>query len=441
MSEQFQVIIESVDFEGKGIARIDGKTIFVDGALAGEEVVIEIIKRRASFDKAKLIEIIKASPARVTPECPNYGICGGCSMQHISFEEQIRVKQKVLIDNLAHIGKVEAEEILAPLKGVSWGYRHRGRLSARYVMKKGGALVGFREKNGPYVADMHECRVLPPHVSALIDPLRDLVSALSIRDRVPQIEIAVGLAVTILVVRNMDVLNSADEELVKDFVNKYTIADNVLQVWLQPKGPETCYPFYPVSAPTLSYEIQKFNINMPYYPSEFTQVNPYINEQMVGLALDLLNPQADEVIADFFCGIGNFTLPIARHAKQVVGIEGADALVKRALQNATYNSLADKVAYQVCNLFKIDEKWVQELGHFDKWLIDPPRDGAAELCDSITPEIAPRLIVYVSCNPATLARDASILVNKHGYKLRKAGVMNMFPHTSHVESIALFELV
>ena len=441
MSEQFQVIIESVDFEGKGIARIDGKTIFVDGALAGEEVVIEIIKRRASFDKAKLIEIIKASPARVTPECPNYGICGGCSMQHISFEEQIRVKQKVLIDNLAHIGKVEAEEILAPLKGVSWGYRHRGRLSARYVMKKGGALVGFREKNGPYVADMHECRVLPPHVSALIDPLRDLVSALSIRDRVPQIEIAVGLAVTILVVRNMDVLNSADEELVKDFVNKYTIADNVLQVWLQPKGPETCYPFYPVSAPTLSYEIQKFNINMPYYPSEFTQVNPYINEQMVGLALDLLNPQANEVIADFFCGIGNFTLPIARYAKQVVGIEGADALVKRALQNATYNSLADKVAYQVCNLFKIDEKWVQELGHFDKWLIDPPRDGAAELCDSITPEIAPRLIVYVSCNPATLARDASILVNKHGYKLRKAGVMNMFPHTSHVESIALFELV
>ena len=429
MSEQFQVIIESVDFEGKGIARIDGKTIFVDGALAGEEVVIEIIKRRASFDKAKLIEIIKASPARVTPECPNYGICGGCSMQHISFEEQIRVKQKVLIDNLAHIGKVEAEEILAPLKGVSWGYRHRGRLSARYVMKKGGALVGFREKNGPYVADMHECRVLPPHVSALIDPLRDLVSALSIRDRVPQIEIAVGLAVTILVVRNMDVLNSADEELVKDFVNKYTIADNVLQVWLQPKGPETCYPFYPVSAPTLSYEIQKFNINMPYYPSEFTQVNPYINEQMVGLALDLLNPQ------------GNFTLPIARHAKQVVGIEGADALVKRALQNATYNSLADKVAYQVCNLFKIDEKWVQELGHFDKWLIDPPRDGAAELCDSITPEIAPRLIVYVSCNPATLARDASILVNKHGYKLRKAGVMNMFPHPSHVESIAFFELV
>ena len=263
MSEQFQVIIESVDFEGKGIARIDGKTIFVDGALAGEEVVIEIIKRRASFDKAKLIEIIKASPARVTPECPNYGICGGCSMQHISFEEQIRVKQKVLIDNLAHIGKVEAEEILAPLKGVSWGYRHRGRLSARYVMKKGGALVGFREKNGPYVADMHECRVLPPHVSALIDPLRDLVSALSIRDRVPQIEIAVGLAVTILVVRNMDVLNSADEELVKDFVNKYTIADNVLQVWLQPKGPETCYPFYPVSAPTLSYEIQTSNINMP----------------------------------------------------------------------------------------------------------------------------------------------------------------------------------
>lgn len=440
MTDQLRVIIESVDYEGKGIARVDGKTVFVDGALAGEEVLITITKRKPSFDKAKIIEILQPSPERVTPECPNFGMCGGCSMQHVSFEEQIRIKQQVLIDNLKHLGGVEASEILPPVKGVAWGYRHRGRLSARYVIKKGGALVGFREKSSPYVADMHECLVLPKHVSNLIPVLRDLISQLSIRERIPQIEVAVGRHVTILVVRNMDALSSEDEALIRQMVDNNTSAEMALQIWLQPKGPETCYPFYPQEAPRLSYEIKRFTIEMPYYPSEFTQVNPYINEEMVGLAMDLLEPQANEVIADFFCGIGNFTLPIARHAKQVVGIEGADALVKRAKQNATYNGLEDKVAYQVCNLFTINEKWVSELGQFDKWLIDPPRDGAVELVQSITPQSAPRRIVYVSCNPATLARDAGILVNAKGYTLVKAGIMNMFPHTSHVESIALFEL-
>ncbi len=440
MNQQLEVVIESVDFEGKGIARVEGKTVFVDGALAGEKVRIEIVRRKPSFDKAKIIEVLEASSERITPECPNYGMCGGCSMQHISFEEQIRVKQQVLIDNLTYIGKVGAEEIIPPLKGVPWGYRHRGRLSARYVMKKGGALVGFREKSGAYVADMHECKVLPVHVSNLIDPLRELVGALSIKDRIPQIEVAVGVQVTILLFRNMEALSADDGALLKQFADKYTLADNVLQIWLQPKGPDSCYPFYPLEAPKLSYEIKPFAIEMPYYPTEFTQVNPYINEQMVGLAMELLDPQANEVIADFFCGIGNFTLPIARLAKQVMGIEGADALVKRAKQNADYNGLGDKVAYQVCNLFTVDAKWVQELGQFDKWLIDPPRDGAFELIKSITPQSAPQRIVYVSCNPATLARDAHELVNVHGYKLRKAGIMNMFPHTSHVESIALFEL-
>ena len=439
MAEQYTVTIESVDYEGKGIARIEGKTVFVYGALTGEEVLIEIVKRKPSFDKAKLVEIIQASPKRVTPECPNYGVCGGCSMQHVSFDEQIRIKQQVLTDNLQHLGNVVAEEIMSPLAGVPWGYRHRARLSARYVAKKGGALVGFREKGAPYVLDMHQCLILPAHASALITPLRELVSGLSIRDKIPQIEVAVGTQVTILVIRNMDALNPEDEQLVRQFIEQYSSLENPLQIWLQPKGPETCYPFYPIDAPKLSYTIQRFSLDMPYNPSEFTQVNPYINEEMLALSMELLAPQAHEVIADFFCGIGNFTLPIARLAKQVVGIEGADALVKRAKQNAIHNGLGDKVAYQVCNLFTIDDVWLQKLGHFDKWLIDPPRDGAFELVKSITPQTAPKRIVYVSCNPATLARDAGVLVHTHGYRLLKAGVMNMFPHTSHVESIALFE--
>ena len=439
MAEQYTVTIESVDYEGKGIARIEGKTVFVYGALAGEEVLIEIVKRKPSFDKAKLVEIIQASPKRVTPECPNYGVCGGCSMQHVSFDEQIRIKQQVLTDNLQHLGNVVAEEIMSPLAGVPWGYRHRARLSARYVAKKRGALVGFPEKGAPYVLHRHECLILPPHVSALITPLRELVSGLSIRDKIPQIEVAVGTQITILVIRNMEALNPEDEHLIRQFIEQYSSLENPLQIWLQPKGPETCYPFYPVDAPKLSYTIQRFSLDIPYNPSEFTQVNPYINEEMLALSMELLAPQAHEVIADFFCGIGNFTLPIARLAKQVVGIEGADVLVKRAKQNAIHNGLGDKVAYQVCNLFTIDDVWLQKLGHFDKWLIDPPRDGAFELVKSITPQTAPQRIVYVSCNPATLARDAGVLVHTHGYRLLKAGVMNMFPHTSHVESIALFE--
>jgi 23S rRNA (uracil1939-C5)-methyltransferase len=437
---QHKVAIESVDFEGKGITRIDGKAVFVEGALAGEQVLIEIVKRKANFDKAKLIEVIVPSPDRAEPPCPNFGVCGGCSVQHISFEAQVKIKEQVLIDNLKHIGKVEAATILSPLMGMPWGYRHRARLSAKFVAKKGGVLVGFRERGAPYVVDMKECLILPPHVSALIPTLRDLVASLSIKDRVPQIEVAVGSQVTVLVMRNMEQLEVGDECLIRAFIDKYSTIENPIQMWLQPSGPDSCYPFYPQNAPKLSYNLSTFMIEMPYFPSEFTQVNPYINGEMVNLAMKLLDATGDDVVADFFSGIGNFTLPIAKTAKRVIGIEGADALVKRAKQNALHNALDDKVAYQVGNLFKIDAGWLEGLGRFDKWLIDPPRDGAFELVKSITPKIAPKRIVYVSCNPATLARDADELVHVHGYKLVAAGVMNMFPHTSHVESIALFEL-
>jgi 23S rRNA (uracil1939-C5)-methyltransferase len=434
-----QVTIEGIDLDGKGIARIDGKTVFVDGVLPTEVVNIEIYKRREKFDKARALEIITKSTERVEPLCPNFGICGGCSLQHIDIEAQVKYKQQVLIDNLKHIGKVSSNEILPAMNSNSWGYRHRARMSSRYVAKKGGVLVGFHEKGSSFVANMSECKILPKNVSDLIPELRVLVDKLSIKDRVPQIEVAVGDKVTALVFRIMDPLNSDDEILLKEFAD---IHHNIpLQIWLQPKGPDTCYPFYPLDAPKLSYSITKFNLEMPYYPSEFTQVNPEMNNRMVELAINLLAPQENEKIADFFCGIGNFTLPIAKFANSVVGVEGSSQLVKRAMENAIHNQLDHKVSYLVSNLFKVDENSLKELGKFDKWLIDPPRDGAYELIKAITPEIAPTKIVYVSCNPATLARDADVLVNTHGYTLDKAGVMNMFPHTSHIESIAIFEKI
>ncbi|MCE2706097.1 MAG: 23S rRNA (uracil(1939)-C(5))-methyltransferase RlmD [Proteobacteria bacterium] len=446
MNEQIKVRIESIDAEAKGIARIDGKTIFINDVLPNEEVLIEIYKRKPTFDLARLIKIITPSIDRVEPLCPNFGNCGGCSLQHMEFNAQILSKQKVLIDNLKHIGRVETQNVLQPIIGTPWGYRHRARMSAKYVFKKDSALVGFREKGSPYVADMSECLVLPKHISDIIPNLRHLISQLSIKDKIPQIEVAIGDKINVLVFRVMEPLSSTDEEIVIAFVNEHnkTMLEKVqesnklLQVWLQPKGLDSVYPFYPLNVPPLSYELKNFGIEMPYFPTEFTQVNPLINQEMIDLALNLLDIQEDDEILDFFCGIGNFTLPMATKAKHVFGIEGSSQLVARATQNAKHNNLADKTNYMNADLFTIDSQWLKTLGKRNKWLIDPPRDGAAELIKSITPDIAPSKIVYISCNPATLARDAGVLVNTHGYQLVNAGVMNMFPHTSHVESIAEF---
>ncbi len=434
------VTIESIDSDAKGIAKVNGKTVFINNVLPHEEVNIEIFKRKPKFDLGHLLNIITPSIDRVTPECPNFGTCGGCSLQHLEFNAQILSKQKVLIDNLTHIGKVTAQNILPPIAGNPWGYRHRARMSAKYVFKKDSVLIGFREKGSPYVTDMNQCLVLPTYISDLIPYLRTLISNLSIKDQIPQIEVAIGSNVSILVFRIMETLTSDDEKFIKDFVDSLKNQEKPLQIWLQPSGPDSCYPFYPLDVPQLSYELNDFDIKMPYYPTEFTQVNPLINQEVVNLALRLLDPQPNEEILDFFCGIGNFTLPIATKSKSVLGIEGSEQLVHRARENAQLNNLADKTNYIAVNLFKIDSKWLETLGKHNKWLIDPPRDGAMELISSITPEIAPSKIVYVSCNPATLARDAAILVNTHGYKLVNAGVMNMFPHTSHVESIAEFVL-
>lgn len=442
MQQTQQITIEKIDIEGNGIGRIDGKAVFVNGALPDEVVEIEITKRKPNFDKAKLINILKPSDKRVDPLCENFGICGGCSLQHIDFETQVMYKQQVLVDNLKHIGNVELHNVLPPLYGREWGYRYRARLSAKYVTKKGGALVGFREKGAPYVVNMDKCHVLPKQVSDLITPLKELINPLSIATRIPQIEVAVGDSVIVLLFRIMEPLSPEDEVLIKQFTDNYNAntSELPLQIWVQPSGIETQVLYYPLeNTPKLSYSIPSFNITMPYFPSEFTQVNPYINQEMMDLAIKLLAPKENESILDLFCGIGNFTLPIATLANKVMGIEGNNQLVKRALENATLNNLANKTQYKVTNLFKIDSQYFKDLGKFDKWLIDPPRDGAYEVVQSITKDIAPNTIVYVSCNPATLARDAGVLVNTHGYKLVSAGVMNMFPHTSHIESIALFQ--
>ena len=432
MIENNKVTIESLDQEGRGIAHADGKVIFIEGALTGEIVSYVSYRKKPSFELAQMTELYRAASIRVTPRCAHFGVCGGCSMQHLEANVQVAVKQRILEESLARIGRVKPETILPAIYGLNWGYRERARISVKYVIKKGKMLVGFHERRSSFVADMQSCEVLAPRIAALITPLAQLIEGLSIRDKLPQIEVAVGEHVDALVLRVMAPPSSEDEAALRAFADLHQI-----QFWLQSKGPETIIPFYPVAAPALSYSLPEFGIVMPFAPGEFTQVNSELNRVMVSRALRLLNPEPNERIVDFFCGLGNFTLPIARSGAQVLGVEGSDALVKRAAQNAKTNHLSGNAEFASMNLFEMDEQKLASLGRFDKWLIDPPRDGAMELVKSITPEIAPELIVYVSCNPATLARDAAELVQR-GYVLKSAGVMNMFPQTSHVESIAVF---
>jgi 23S rRNA (uracil1939-C5)-methyltransferase len=430
--------IESLDHEGRGVGRLDGKTIFVEGALSGERVHYSSYRKKPDFEQAQATEILKASPFRVTPRCRWFGICGGCSHQHLEESAQVAAKQRVLEDCFEHVGKVKPETMLSPIHGPTWGYRLRARLSVRYVAKKGGVLVGFHEKRSSYVADMGGCEVLPPRISRLLPRLRQLVASLSIRDRLPQIELAAGDAVDVLVLRVMDPPTAEDEAHLRAFADA-----NQVQFWLQSKGPDTAVPFHPLDAPALDYRLDEFDLVMPFRPTEFTQVNQDINAMLVRRAMRLLDPKPGERIADFFCGLGNFTLPIARKGASVLGIEGAAGLVARGIENAESNGLSENTEFRVADLFKMTPEAYAALcengGAFDKLLIDPPRDGAIDLVKSLPDEGAPRRIVYVSCSPATLARDAAVLVHQKGYRLATAGVANMFPHTAHVESIALFE--
>lgn len=433
MSIENKVTIESLDQEGRGVSHFDGKVIFIEGALTGEVVSYSSYRKKPAFEQAQVVKIFKTSSMRVQPKCKHFGVCGGCSMQHLDARAQVAVKQRILEDGLRHIGKVKPEAILPAIYGEAWGYRERARISVKYVIKKSKMLVGFHEKRSSYVADMQSCEILAPKIAKLLPLLADLISGLSIRDKLPQIEVAVGEQVDALVLRVMETPTRADEDALRAFADEHHI-----QFWLQTKGPETIVPFHPLDAPELSYSLPEFNITMPFAPSEFTQVNSALNRVMISRALRLLDPQPGERIADLFCGLGNFTLPIARSGAQLLGIEGSDALVKRAQQNAASNGLQGNTEFMAMNLFEMTEEGFAKLGRFDKLLIDPPRDGAFELVKSLGGDNAPKRIVYVSCNPATLARDAAELVQR-GYVLKSAGVMNMFPHTSHVESIAVFE--
>ncbi|MGB3274874.1 MAG: 23S rRNA (uracil(1939)-C(5))-methyltransferase RlmD [Castellaniella sp.] len=429
--------IESLDLEGQGIAHHEGKVVFTEGALPGERVLARVKRRKPSFDKAKVERVLRPSSQRTQPPCPHFGVCGGCAMQHLEPAAQMAVKQRSLEDALEHIGKVKPLQILPALQGPTFGYRHRARLSVRLVQKKGGMLVGFRERGSSYVADMQTCLVLPPHVSALLMPLRELIGGLSRPDRMPQIEVAVGDESTVFCLRHLEPLTPDDLDRLRAFGVRHRI-----DWWLQPKGPETAHPLDPARADVLAYALPAYGLRMHYRPADFTQVNPYINQALIARSLTLLDVQPGDRVADLFCGLGNFSLPLATQGRAVVGIEGSATLVARAREDAARQGLADKAEFAELNLFEVDTDWLRGLGHFDRMLIDPPREGAlavAQALAALAPDERPRRIVYVSCNPATLARDAGMLCHVGGWTLKAAGAVNMFPHTGHVESIAVFE--
>lgn len=427
------LIVESLDQEGRGVARRDGKAIFIEGALPGETVACAIRRKKPSYEFGTVTEVLRESSLRIAPRCAYFGVCGGCSLQHLEPRAQVAVKQRVLEDDLWHIGRVRPEQVLPAVYGPWWGYRHRARLTVRHVPKKGGALVGFHERRSSYVADMASCEVLPPRISALLRPLRALVDGLSIRARVPQIEVALGEACDVLVFRVLVEPSEADQGLLREFAGRYGVS-----IYLQPGGPDTAHPFHPVRPADLHYALPEYGLQIGFAPTDFTQVNHPVNRILVRRAIALLEVPPGERVADLFCGLGNFTLAIARHGAEVIGVEGSGELIRRAAANAERNGLQHAARFVEMDLYEAGVPALSGLGRFGRMLLDPPRDGAIEVVKALTAE-APQRIVYISCNPATLARDAAVLVHTQGYALRAAGVVNMFPHTSHVESMAMFE--
>ena len=459
--------IESMDLDAQGVAhRADGKVVFVDGALPGEWVSAQVHRKKNNWEAATLTAVHRASSLRVAPRCPHFGLhpgaCGGCKMQHLDASAQVAIKQRALEDQLWHLGKVKPDLILRPIEGPAWGYRWRARLSVRHVLKKGEVLIGFHERKSRYVADMRECHVLPPAVSALLLPLRALIASMQARDTCPQIELACGDEVVALVLRHLEPLSDSDQARLRAFA-----ADHGVQWWLQPKGPDTVHLLDPEGATPLAYTLPEFGVTLPFRHTDFTQVNPHSNRVLVARALRLLQAQRHERVIDWFCGLGNFSLPLATQAGQVLGVEGSAALVARARQNhqssqaqARHGQALAPADFVVRDLFDMSAAQLVRDGHAHRWLVDPPREGAFALIKALAaihqarigaegaeplPADAegwqpPQRIVYVSCNPATLARDAGLLVHQAGYRCSAAGVVNMFPHTAHVESMAVFEL-
>ncbi len=425
--------IESLASDGRGVARIDGLAVFVVGALPGELVTLRYSANKKNFGEGDVCEIIEPSPDRVVPRCEHFGLCGGCSLQHLRADAQIFEKQRGLTDALQHIGKVEPEIVLAPLVNDHWGYRYKARLGVKYVRKKERLMIGFREKESALLADLSRCEVLHPAVGERFEALRALILGLSIYQQLPQIEVAIGDDVVALIFRNLAAFSDTDLDALRQFGAQHT-----MQIFIQPKGPDTVTRIYPDEGKPLSYALPDFEVNLEFLPSDFTQVNPGLNRRLVKQAIELLAPQPDERVLDLFCGIGNFTLALSRRAGHVVGVEGEKGLVERARANAERNGVKNAEFY-VANLAEEFEGAAWARQQYDKLLIDPPRSGAFEIVQKMK-HFKPKRIVYVSCNPATLARDAGELVHNQGYRLRSAGVMDMFPHTTHVESIAVFEL-
>lgn len=455
MTNQDDVLeVDSLDLEGQGVARRpDGKVVFIEGALPGERVAVQVTRRKNHWEQAQVLAVLRESAQRVRPACTHFGLhagaCGGCKMQHLDAAAQVAVKQRVLEDDLWHLGKVKPARVLRPVQGPTWGYRYRARLSVRHVAKKGEVLVGFHERKSRYVADMKRCEVLPPAVSAMLPALRALVAGMDQRDRLPQIELAMGDLVTVLVLRHLEPLSPADRTRLSDFGAQHRV-----QWWLQPAGPDSVHPLDEAQARAepLAYALPDFGVVMPFLPTDFTQVNPHINRVLVARALRLLQAQPDDRVIDWFCGLGNFTLPLARQARSVLGLEGSATLVQRARDNARANGLAGRTAFEARNLFEIDAAALMALGPAERWLVDPPREGAFALAKALAEAVQaggtpgtggawtpPVRIVYVSCNPATLARDAGLIVHQAGYRCSAAGVVNMFPHTAHTESVAVFD--
>jgi 23S rRNA (uracil1939-C5)-methyltransferase len=430
-TDPVRVQIESLTHDGRGVTHVDGKTVFVDGALAGEEVDITYIKRQRRYDEAKVASIIHAAAGRVEPRCAHFGLCGGCSFQHLNESAQIEVKQQVLLDNLSRIGHVTPEDVLPPLTGPAWGYRRKARLGVKYVHKKERVLIGFREKHSHYVADISGCEVLHPSVASLLPALVTLVTALSNKEQIPQIEFAIGDHDTALILRHLAEFNADDRARLIAFAREHAV-----QLYLQSKGLDSVALLWPESG-TLTYRLARYNVEFEFKPTLFTQVNAEINASMVDRALELLDLQPQQRVLDLFCGLGNFTLPIARRAAHVVGVEGEAGLVQTARDNAQRNGITN-VEYHAANLAEDVSIYPWSRQPYDRVLLDPPRSGAHELVQQAALWKAPR-VVYVSCNPATLARDADVLVHERGYRLVSASVMDMFPHTAHVEAIALFE--
>jgi 23S rRNA (uracil1939-C5)-methyltransferase len=435
--------VESLDLEAQGVAHsAEGKVVFIDGALPGERVQVNVSRKKNNWEQGHMTAMARESSQRVRPACPHFGLhagaCGGCKMQHLHPSAQVAVKQRALEDNLWHLGKVKPDTVLRPIEGPAWGYRDRARLSVRFVIKKGTVLIGFHERKSRYIADMQSCAVLPPKVSAMLMPLRNLIMSLDARETAPQIELAVGGEQVALVLRHLEALTEPDRQRLRAFAQEYAV-----QWWLQPKGPDTVHLLDADSA-ELAYRLPAFDITMPFKPTDFTQVNARINEVLVSRALRLLDPQPDERVIDWFCGLGNFTLPLAQRAQTVLGIEGSETLVQRARENAQRNGLSAEFAAR--NLFEMTAGTLAADGDAQKWLVDPPREGAFALAKAVADLVQqgsawqpPQRIVYVSCNPSTLARDAGLLVHQAGYRCTAVGMVNMFPHTAHVESMAVFE--